>query len=120
MHVACDCTTEFRHMVYINHSQQQNWIMCYHHYTSGSKQCNAKHDQVSSSIYVHCTTHPQIYHHTLGLLLLVTPVCFWFSVFFEKGQMDVWGKLQDRVLSKGLRERLGLDDIISVLQQNRL
>ena len=29
-------------------------------------------------------------------------------------------KLQDRVLSKGLRERLGLDDIISVLQQNRL
>jgi len=29
-------------------------------------------------------------------------------------------KLQDRVASKGLRERLGLDDIISVLQQNRL
>jgi len=29
-------------------------------------------------------------------------------------------KLQDRVLSKVLRERLGLDDIISVLQQNRL
>jgi len=29
-------------------------------------------------------------------------------------------KLQDRVSSKGLRERLGLDDIISVLQQNRL
>ena len=29
-------------------------------------------------------------------------------------------ELQDRVLSKGLRERLGLDDIISVLQQNRL
>jgi len=29
-------------------------------------------------------------------------------------------KLQDRILSKGLRERLGLDDIISVLQQNRL
>jgi len=29
-------------------------------------------------------------------------------------------KLQDRVLSKGLRERLGLDDMISVLQQNRL
>ena len=29
-------------------------------------------------------------------------------------------KLQDRVLSKGLRERLELDDIISVLQQNRL
>ena len=28
--------------------------------------------------------------------------------------------LQDRVPSKGLRERLGLDDIISVLQQNRL
>jgi len=29
-------------------------------------------------------------------------------------------KLQDRVPSKGLRERLKLDDIISVLQQNRL
>jgi len=29
-------------------------------------------------------------------------------------------KLQDRVSSKGLRERLGLDDIISVLQPNRL
>jgi len=29
-------------------------------------------------------------------------------------------KLQDRVLSEGLRERPGLDDIISVLQQNRL
>jgi len=27
-------------------------------------------------------------------------------------------KLQDRIPSKGLRERLGLDDIISVLQQN--
>ena len=38
------------------------------------------------------------------------------------GWMDVWCcvKLQDRVASKGLRERLGLDDIISVLQQNRL
>jgi len=29
-------------------------------------------------------------------------------------------KLQDRVQSKGLRERLGLDNMISVLQQNRL
>jgi len=29
-------------------------------------------------------------------------------------------KLQDRFPSKELRERLGLDDIISVLQQNRL
>jgi len=29
-------------------------------------------------------------------------------------------KLQDRIQSKGLRERLGLDDIISVVQQNRL
>ena len=29
-------------------------------------------------------------------------------------------KLQDRVPSKGLRERLGLDDIIFVLQQNSL
>jgi len=29
-------------------------------------------------------------------------------------------ELQDRVPSKGFRQRLGLDDIISVLQQNRL
>jgi len=29
-------------------------------------------------------------------------------------------KLQDRVPSKELRERLGIDEIISVLQQNRL
>jgi len=29
-------------------------------------------------------------------------------------------KLQDKVPNKGLRERLGLDDIISVLQQNGL
>jgi len=29
-------------------------------------------------------------------------------------------KLQDRIPSKGLREILGLDDIISVLQRNRL
>jgi len=29
-------------------------------------------------------------------------------------------KLQDTVPSKGLRKRLGLDDIISELQQNRL
>jgi len=29
-------------------------------------------------------------------------------------------KVKDRVSSKELRERLGLDDIISVLQQNRL
>jgi len=29
-------------------------------------------------------------------------------------------KLQDRIRSKGLRGRLGLDDIILVLQQNRL
>jgi len=29
-------------------------------------------------------------------------------------------KLRDRIQSKGLRERLGLDDIISVLQQNKL
>jgi len=29
-------------------------------------------------------------------------------------------KLQDRIPSKGLRERQGLDDIISVLQQNTL
>jgi len=29
-------------------------------------------------------------------------------------------KLQDRIPSKELRERLGLDDIISVLQRNRL
>jgi len=29
-------------------------------------------------------------------------------------------KLQDRILSKGMTERLGLNDIISVLQQKRL
>jgi len=29
-------------------------------------------------------------------------------------------KLQDRIPSKGLRERLGLDDIISVLQQKSM
>jgi len=29
-------------------------------------------------------------------------------------------KLQDRIPSKGVRERLGLDDIISVLHQNKL
>jgi len=29
-------------------------------------------------------------------------------------------KLQDKVLSKGLRERLGLDDIISGLQQKKV
>jgi len=29
-------------------------------------------------------------------------------------------KLQNRIPSKGLRKRLGLNDIISVLQQNRL
>jgi len=29
-------------------------------------------------------------------------------------------KLQDRIASKGLTERLGLDDIISALQLNRL
>ena len=29
-------------------------------------------------------------------------------------------RLQDRVPSEGLRERPGLDDIISILQQNRL
>ena len=33
----------------------------------------------------------------------------------------MWGiKLKDRVTSKELRERLGLDDIISLLKQNRL
>jgi len=35
--------------------------------------------------------------------------------------MDVYDvKAKDRVPSKDLRERLGLDDIILVLQQNRL
>jgi len=34
--------------------------------------------------------------------------------------MDVGMKVQDRLPSKGLRERLELDDIISVLQQNSL
>jgi len=38
----------------------------------------------------------------------------------ENGQMVCGVKLKDRVQSKGLRGRVGLDDIISVLQQNRL
>jgi len=29
-------------------------------------------------------------------------------------------KVKDRVPSKGLRERVGIDDVISILQQNRL
>ena len=38
----------------------------------------------------------------------------------ENGQVDVWHKLKDRLPSKELRERLGIDDIALVLQQNRL
>jgi len=39
----------------------------------------------------------------------------------ENGQMDVTDiKINSRVPSKELTERLGIDDIISVLQQNRL
>jgi len=41
----------------------------------------------------------------------------------EEMRMVKWmcgNKLQDRVPSKGLRERLGLDDMILVLQQIRL
>jgi len=38
----------------------------------------------------------------------------------ENGQMDVWCKVKDKVLSKELSERLGIDYIILVLQQNRL
>jgi len=34
--------------------------------------------------------------------------------------MDVWCEVQDRVPSKELRGRLQLEDIISVLQRNRL
>ena len=34
--------------------------------------------------------------------------------------MDVWRKLKDRLPSKELRERLGVDDIALILQQNRL
>ena len=46
------------------------------------------------------------------------------EVAFQQAEMRMvrWmcgTKLQDRDPSKGLRERLGLDDIISVLQQNR-
>jgi len=39
----------------------------------------------------------------------------WAEVRMARWMCDV--KLQDGVPSKGLRERLGLDDIISVLQQ---
>jgi len=47
------------------------------------------------------------------------------EVAFQRAEMRMvrWMcgmELQDRVPSKELRERLGLDDIISVLQQNRL
>jgi len=42
----------------------------------------------------------------------------WAEMRMVRWMFDV--KLQDRIPSKGLRERLGLDDIISVLQQNRL
>jgi len=40
----------------------------------------------------------------------------------ENGQMDVTCnvKVKDRVTSKELRERIGIDDIILILQQNRL
>jgi len=34
--------------------------------------------------------------------------------------MDVWHETTNRIPSKGLRERRRLDDIISVLQRNRL
>jgi len=47
------------------------------------------------------------------------------EVAFQRAEMRMvrWMcgvKLQDKIPSKGLRERLGLDDIISVLQRNRL
>jgi len=47
------------------------------------------------------------------------------AVAFQRAEMRMvrwmYGiKLQDRVPSKRLRERLGFDDIILVLQQNRL
>jgi len=47
------------------------------------------------------------------------------EVALQRAEMRMVGwmrgvKLQNRVPSKELRDRLGLDDIISVLQQNRL
>jgi len=42
------------------------------------------------------------------------------SVYTFRLILVFFKKLQDRIPSKGLRERLGLDDIISVLQQNKL
>jgi len=42
----------------------------------------------------------------------------WAEMRMVRWMCDV--KLQDTVPTKGLRERLGLDDIISVLEQNRL
>jgi len=33
--------------------------------------------------------------------------------------VDVWGEVKDRVSNKELRERLGIVDITSLLQQNR-
>jgi len=48
-----------------------------------------------------------------------------FSVALQRAEMRmvIWMcnvKVKDRVPSKELRERLGIDDIILILQQNRL
>ena len=47
------------------------------------------------------------------------------EVALQRAEMRMVGwmcnlKVKDRVLSKELRERLGIDDIILILQQNRL
>jgi len=65
------------------------------------------------------------YFFIVLLIIFVISLLSLISFFIATDTMRmvrwIYGvKLQDRVLSKGLRERLELDDLISVLQQNRL
>jgi len=67
---------------------------------------------------------PGLHTHTT-VLRLSWPVRKENEVALQRAKMRMvrWMcdvKVKDRVPSKGLRERLGLDDIIFVLQQNRL
>jgi len=67
----------------------------------------------------------QLRFHLKVVHFMLWPVIKEYEVALQRAEMRVvrWMcgiKLQDRFPSKGLRERLGLDDIISVLQQNRL
>jgi len=57
---------------------------------------------------------PQNTKYQLGMWLVLKQM----ALFMVRWMCGV--KLQDKIPIKGLRERLGLDDIISVLKQNRL